>query len=192
MVSTVVLVIAIQILAMLSVLFVYASRYKQVPPDKAMVVYGRQMHPGMKIGYRIITGGGKFLLPVIEDVRYMDLGLKEANLEIDNLRTDPSRGAKPVRIRLTALYGIGDDPSVLHVATEHLLGKTGEDVKRITETLIEGHVRGIAATVPAEEIDLNREEVEKRFVTMARQDLLNIGIDIKAFAIVQVTRKGVS
>ncbi|NIP36131.1 MAG: hypothetical protein GWN18_14375, partial [Thermoplasmata archaeon] len=44
--TTLLLVVVIQVMAILSVLFVYASRYKKVSPDRAMVVYGRQMRPG--------------------------------------------------------------------------------------------------------------------------------------------------
>jgi flotillin len=181
----------IMLVAMLAVLAVYASRYKKVPPDKAMVIYGRKMHPRAMIGYMILSGGGKFLLPIVEDVKYMDLGLKQVVLELDNLRTDPSKGAEKVRINLVALYKISGDRSALPVACEHLLDKTAEDIKRMTEVMIEGHFRGIAATMTAEQIDRNRTEVEDKLRLMAWHDLLNIGIDIKAFAIIRVQQKGV-
>jgi len=172
------------------VLFIYASRYKKVPPDKAMVVYGRKMHPGSRIGYKVIVGGGKFLLPIIEDMKFMDLGLKQAVLELDNLRTDPTKGASLVRINVVALYRISAEKTGLHIASEHLLDKTPEDIKRIVEVVTEGCVRGIAAKMTPEDIDLNREKVELQLRASAWHDLLNMGIEIKAMAITRVHIKG--
>ncbi|NIS21133.1 MAG: hypothetical protein GWN89_14690, partial [Thermoplasmata archaeon] len=119
-----------------------------------------------------------------------DLGLKESVLELDGLRTDPRRGSSLLRIRLTALYKISSDKSGLHVASEHLLDKTPEDVRRITEVLIEGHMRGIVAMRTAEDVDVRRNEVEKIFMTQATGDLLNIGIEIVTLRIIDVHIKG--
>jgi flotillin len=180
----------VQFVAMFAVLAVYASRYKKVAPDRAMVVYGRKMHPGLKIGYQVITGGGKFLVPIIEDVKYMDLGLKDVILELDSLRTDPTEGSSLVRLYLTAIYRISADPSGIHVACEQLLDKTGEDIKRMVEVTIEGHARGIVATMTSKDIDLNRDEFEKKLRQFVSMDLLNAGIDVKAIAIIRVHRVG--
>ncbi len=191
MVSTsVVLVVTIQVLALLSVLFVYASLYKKVAPDRAMVVYGRQMRPGIKIGYLVITGGGKFLLPIIEDVKFMDLGLKETVIELDNLRTDPGTEPSRIRIRLTALYKISSERSALAVACEHLLDKTPEDIRKMTEVLINGHVRGIVANMSSRAVDMHRQEVEEKLMNQAAGDLLNLGIEVRVMRIIDVHPKG--
>jgi len=185
-----VIVMVVQFLALFALLFVYASRYRKVPPDRAMVVYGRQMHPGVKIGYQVISGGGKFILPIIEDTKFMDLGLKEVVLDLDNLRTDPTKGASPVRVNIAVLYRISAEPSALHVACEYLLAKTSEDVKRMVEAVVQGCIRGIAAKMSPSDIDLNRDEVEEKLKASAWQDLLNMGIEIKALAIIRVHLKG--
>jgi len=176
--------------SMFAMLAIYASRYRKVPPDKAMVIYGRRMNPRTRIGYQVITGGGKFLLPIIEDLKYMDLGLKEVILELDNVRTDPTKGSSPVRINITVLYRISDRPSVLHIACEHLLDKTDEDIRRIVEVNVEGHARGIAATMTPKDIDMDRDEVENKLRSSTWIELLNMGIEIRALAIIRVHQKG--
>lgn len=65
MTDEVVLIMAVLMVgAILSMMVIYASRYKKVPPNKAMVVYGRRMGPGGQ-GYQVISGGGKFIIPII-------------------------------------------------------------------------------------------------------------------------------
>lgn len=188
--ETVVIVVLVQTFAILAVLLVYASRYKRVAPDKAMVVYGRQMRPGTKIGYRVVTGGGKFILPIIEETRYMDLGIKETVLEVDNLRTDPNKDAALIRLKLTAWYRISDERYTIDTACEHLLEKTPEDIKRIIEVNVRGHIRGIVANMTARDVDLHRDQVEEIFQTQAAPDLLNIGIEVRTLRIIDVHVKG--
>ena len=186
-----VIVSIILLFSIFAMLAVYASRYKKVPPDKAMVVYGRKMHPGSNIGYQVLSGGGKFLLPVIEDTDFLDLGVKEVVLELDNVRTDPNEGSSSVRVKLTALYKISSERNAMVSAAECLLGKTEEEVKRMVEVVIDGTLRSIATTMTPRSIDLEREAVGVKVEVSALQDLHKIGIEIRALAIIRVHLQGV-
>lgn len=182
----------ILVFSLLSVLAIYAWRYKKVPPDRAMVIYGRRMHPGSKVGYQVRSGGGKFILPVIEDLDHLDLGVKEAVLELDNVRTDPrEEGSAPVRVKLTVLYKISSERHAMAVAAECLMGKTPEEVKRMVEVIIEGTFRSNATTMTPSGIDRNREAFGTKVHTIARNDLQQIGIEVRALAIIRVHLKGV-
>jgi flotillin len=180
------------IISMLSVVLVFAWRYKKVPPDQAMVVYGRLMSSQAEVGYRVLTGGGKYILPIIEDVQYMDLGLKEIVLDLDNVPTDPLEGSKHVRIKLVALYKISSERNAIYLASEHLLGKTAEDIKKMVKVVIEGTLRGDVCRLTPRNLDLHREEVADSIRKMASGDLLNLGIEIRALAIIRVHIKGVT
>ena len=46
------------------------SRYRTCPSDKVLVVYGQT---GGNRASNCIHGGGKFVLPVIQDYQYLDL-----------------------------------------------------------------------------------------------------------------------
>jgi flotillin len=186
-----VLVVIIQTLAILSVLFVYASRYKRVSPDKAMVVYGRQMHPGVKIGFMVISGGGKFILPIIEEVQHMDLGLKETVMELDHVRTAPGQGSVPVRVVLALMYRVSSDKEGVYKAAVNLLGKTNEDIKRMVEVVVEGTVRETATDYSPRDLDVEREGFGTRVGSLVAQDLHELGIEVRCLNIVRVIHKGV-
>ena len=38
-----IMIVVIMVMTILSMIVIYASRYKKVPPNKAMVIYGRKM-----------------------------------------------------------------------------------------------------------------------------------------------------
>jgi len=189
--ASVIIVIVICLVSLFAMMAVYATRYKKVPPDKAMVVYGRKMHTGSNIGYQVLSGGGKFILPIIENTDMLDLGVKEVVLDLDNIRTDPNEGSSPVRIRLTVLYKISSERDAMMSAAECLLGKTEEEIKRMVEVVIEGTLRSIATTMTPRSIDLEREVVGVKLGVQALHDLQQIGIEIRALAIIRVHLKGV-
>jgi flotillin len=186
-----VIVVSVLVLAMLSQLLVFAWRYKKVPPDRAMVVYGRMMHPGSRTGHRFISGGGKFLLPIVEEMKEMDVGVKALSKELDNVKTDPEHGSSKMRVNLICLYKAATEPSALRVGVEHLMGKSQEDIKRMVEVCLEGAIRTIAYGMSPREIDLGREDLALKVRQGAGAELLNIGIEVTSLAIVDLRERGV-
>ena len=97
--ETTVIVTVIFLFALMSVLLVYAARYKKVPPDKAMVVYGRGMKPGVKIGYRVISGGGKFILPIVEAYEFLPLDVRTLDVVVSDIVTDVATSGAKINIK---------------------------------------------------------------------------------------------
>ena len=64
-ISVLALVIGAIIAYIVIIILFYISRYKRVPPDSAMVIYGKGASDN-KDGMIIITGGGKFGLPMVQ------------------------------------------------------------------------------------------------------------------------------
>jgi uncharacterized membrane protein YqiK len=183
--------VVVLLVAGLSQALIFALRYKKVPPDRAMVVYGRRMPSRVNTSYSFLSGGGKFLVPIIEDMMEIDVGVKALSRELDNVKTDPQRGGSKVRIDMICLYKVSTEPSALRVGVEHLMGKSQEDIKRMVEVCIEGAVRTIAYGMSVRDIDLSREDLANKVQTHEGQNLLNMGIEIRALAIVDVKEKGV-
>jgi flotillin len=140
------------IIAILAGIAVYASRYKRVPPDKAMVIYGRRVAKAGKKGYSVLTGGGKFIIPIIEGVDFLPLDVRTLILSVTDIVTDVKTSGAKVNIEIA------------------------------TKTL-EGHVRGICATMTIETINSDRDTVSERVQNMATKDLRNMGIEIRSFVI---------
>ena len=75
--------IVLLIVAIILGLAVYASRYKKVPPNAAMVVYGRKTKEG--IGYSVISGGGRFILPIFESYEFLPLDVRTLDVNVINV-----------------------------------------------------------------------------------------------------------
>src|SRR2546425_5116716 len=172
-------------LAIFLALVVYASRYKKVPPDKAMVVYGRRTKAG-RAGYEVITGGGKFIVPIVEAYEFLPLDVRTLDVVVTDIVTDVKESGAKVNIKAVAQVRIADDPVVLRTAASQLLHKRDDEVSAIALKTLEGHVRGICATLTIEQINSDRDRVATQVQGLAANDLRNIGLEIRSFVIKEI------
>ncbi len=172
--------------AMMALLVIYAARYKKVPPDKAMVVYGRKMKAGTRMGYQVISGGGKFILPIIESYEFLPLDVRTLDVNVDDIVTDVKTSGAKINIKSVTQIKVSSEPEALRTAAEHLLHKTNHEIDEIAMKTLEGHVRGVCATMTIEAINSDRDLISQKIQNMATADLKNMGIDIRSFVVKEI------
>jgi flotillin len=183
--DVVVLIAALTILlSTFAPVVLFSRRYKKVPPDKAMVVYGKQQVG--KRGYQVISGGGKFIWPIIESYEFLPLDVRTLDVNVDNTVTDVAHKGPKVNIKTVAQVKISSDRTILYTAAEHLLHKSDAEINEIATKTLEGHVRGVCATLTIELINSERESVSGRIQAIATADLNNVGIEIRSFVITEI------
>ena len=166
------------------VLLIYAARYKKVPPDKAMVVYGRAFEGGR--GYKVYSGGGRWIRPIIEAYEFLPLDVRTLDLVVQEIVTDVKLSGAKVNIKAVAQVRISDDPDTLRTAAGQLLHKKDVQIDEIALKTLEGHVRGICATLSIEQINSERDAVASQVQGLAANDLKNIGLEIRSFVIKEI------
>src|SRR2546425_7014181 len=170
--ETILIVVGILVaLAVLGIIGAYAARYKKVPPDAAMVVYGRKY--GGK-GYDVRRGGGKFIVPIVESYRFLPLGIRTLDVVVNEIVTDVTRSGARVNIKAVAQVRISDDPDVLRTAAGQLLHKSDVEINEIALKTLEGHVRGVCATLTIEQVNSDRDAIASKILTMAGGGVENL------------------
>jgi len=182
---TIVLVVLGIVFAIILTLAVYASRYKKVPPDKAMVVYGRKVREG-HVGYQVITGGGKFIVPIVEAYEFIPLDVRTLDVVVNEIVTDVKQSGAKINIKAVAQVRISDDPATLRTAATQLLHKRDPEINEIALKTLEGHVRSICATLSVEQVNSDRDAIATQIQGMAANDLQNIGMEIRSFVIKEI------
>jgi flotillin len=161
---------------------IYASRYKKVPPNTAMIVYGRKQ-VGTGKGFRVITGGAKFIVPIVESYELLPLKIRTLNLDLNDVVIDVENQRSKIRMKVMTQVKISSDPRILDVAAEHLLHKTDKEINYIACKTIEGHIRGICAILSFEDIQIDRDAVAGKVMEYADRDLKNMGLEMRALII---------
>src|SRR5256714_773891 len=183
-------VIVVSIVAILLVVFIllaiWAGRYTKVGPNQVLVVSGRKhtyRDPDGTIqsrGFRIVKGGGTFVMPVVEKVDLLSLELLTIDVQTPEVYT--SKGV-PVRVDGVAQIKVkGDDVSIA-TAAEQFLSKGTDDIKNIATQTLEGHLRAILGTMTVEDIYQNRDAFASKVQEVAAGYMTKMGHSIVSFTI---------
>src|SRR5579864_5032378 len=188
-VSTTGLVIA-GVAAVLFVLFamlaIWANRYMKVGPNQVLIVSGnthKYTDPDGTVrtrGFRIVKGGGTFVLPVFEKVDLLSLELLTIDVQTPEVYT--SAGV-PVRVDGVAQIKVKGDDISISTAAEQFLSKDTAAIKNIATQTLEGHLRAILGTMTVEEIYQNRDAFASKVQEVAAGDMANMGLSIVSFTI---------
>jgi len=181
---------ALAIVAVVFVIFVglmvWASRYTKVGPNQVLVVSGKKkkvLDPDgtERIrGFRVVKGGGTFVIPVLEKVDILSLELLTIDVQTPEVYT--SKGV-PVKVDGVAQIKVkGDDVSIA-TAAEQFLSKDTAAIMNIAMQTMEGHLRAILGTMTVEEIYQNRDAFAQKVQEVAAGDMANMGLGIVSFTI---------
>ncbi len=172
-----------------SLLAFVAKNYKKIPPNKAAVVYGRkkkvtiitQDEDGNDVettvpkGYRVIAGGGVFVIPIIESYEFMNLSNR--SLEVD-VQKAPNADGVMTTIEGVANVKFSSETNLLRVAVERFLGRPDEEVNKIILKNLEGHLRAVVGKMTMEQLIGDKTELNKAVLDEADEDFNKMGIEI--------------
>ncbi|HXT12425.1 MAG TPA: SPFH domain-containing protein [Candidatus Angelobacter sp.] len=167
-------------------LALWASRYTKVGPNQVLVVSGGRHRiidadgTARDIGFRIVKGGGTFVMPVKEKVDILSLEILTIDVQTPEVYT--SKGV-PVKVDGVAQIKIKGDDISIATASEQFLSKTTDEIKNIAMQTLEGHLRAILGTMTVEEIYQNRDAFASKVQEVAAGDMANMGLGIVSFTI---------
>jgi flotillin len=183
--ATVVAIVGIVIVIFIF-LAIWASRYTKVGPNQVLVVSGRQYRyadpdgTAHVRGFRIVKGGGTFVLPVVEKIDVLSLELLTIDVQTPEVYT--SKGV-PVKVDGVAQIKVKGDDISIATAAEQFLSKGTDEIKNIAMQTLEGHLRAILGTMTVEEIYQNRDAFASKVQEVAAGDMANMGLGIVSFTI---------
>jgi flotillin len=177
---TIALVVGVVVLFLL--LYMVFSRYTKVGPNQVLIVSGRKhaLEDGSQVGFRIVKGGGTFVLPIFEKVDILSLELLTIDVQTPEVYT--SKGV-PVKVDGVAQIKVKGDDVSIRTAAEQFLGKATDEIRNIATQTLEGHLRAILGTMTVEEIYQNRDAFASKVQEVAAGDMANMGLQIVSFTI---------
>ncbi len=175
--------IILGVLAFFAIFYIVATRFKTVPPNRALVVYGKKTG---KKGYYITTSGGKVILPIVQ--RYGWLNLEISTLDINVYDVVTKEGVM-LDVEAVTQVQIDKKNEALETAANMLLDKSTKDIEYVAQRSLEGHVRGVCATLTIEQINSDRDSVSRSILEVAVKDLENMGLNVVSFTIRDINDK---
>ena len=180
-----ILAVGMNVIAIMALIIIYARQYKKVPPNKAMVVYGAKQRRTRK-GYMVITGGGKFIQPILEKYVFLSLEARPLKIALNKVRVDTRNARAIIALKANSVVRITSDQKIMDLAAVNLLGKSDKEINEIAMNIIEGPVRNVCAHTTLEEIRDNFPQVSSTISDTANSDLNKVGLEMVSFNIVDV------
>ena len=154
-------------------------------PDEILIFSGRQHRTadGREVGYRLVSGRG-FRRPIVETVERMDISLISVPMTVTGAY---SEGGIPLTVHAIANVKISSNRKVVGNAIERFLGRGKQEVARVAKETMEGHLRGVLATLTPEEVNEDRLKFANMLSAEAGDDLEKLGLQIDTLKIQHVS-----
>lgn len=155
-------------------------------PGELIVISGRRHKTaeGQQLGFRLLTCGRTIKIPILERIERMDGRLITVPIHIKGAY---SEGGIPLSVPAIANIKLSSDPSLMANAVERFLGKSQEQIARVAQETLEGHLRGVLATMTPEEVNTDRLKFAEQLKDEAEADLAKLGLQLDTFKIQHIS-----
>jgi flotillin len=124
---------------------------------------------------RVISGGGAFVWPVIQEFAYLDLTPIQVDIPLKD-----ALSAENIRVAVPSVFtvAVGQDHETQQNAAARLLSLAGDaqQIKRQAQDIIFGQLRQIIASMKIQEINSDRDALLTRIQTHLMPELKKIGL----------------
>ncbi|MDG1481932.1 MAG: SPFH domain-containing protein [Myxococcota bacterium] len=168
--------IAVGLLAFITIAkqFLFIGR-----PNELLIFYGRG-----STSQPLLGGGRRWRIPLLENVDRMVLNTIPIDIQVSGAY---SRGGIPLEVHAVANVKISSDEKVVGNAIERFMGRDRAELQRVAKETLEGHLRGVLATLTPEEVNEDRLKFAGALVDEAEEDFEKLGISLDVLKIQAVS-----
>ena len=170
-------------------LFVVAAKFflRICGPNEALIISGflsGSEVDGRKRGFKPVIGGRCLSIPGLTEVDRMSLALMEVPIAVRNAY---SSGGIAMNVEAIANVKISSDERVISNAIERFLDTSQEEVRRVAKETLEGHLRGVVATLTPEQVNEDRLVFAEAMTKETEEDLKKLGLHLDTLKILHVS-----
>ncbi|MCL2129532.1 MAG: SPFH domain-containing protein [Treponema sp.] len=140
---------------------------------------------GRPKGFRTISGGRAFVIPLLQRFNRFDLTPITIEVVVDSAI---AAGIVPLNVKATVSFAIaGNEAGRSYAVTRILnLASDRDDLAKIAGDIIEGHLRDSIASMTPEQVMKDKDALVSRMINVCKGDLENIGLQIITMNIADV------
>lgn len=162
--------------------------YHVPEPDEAMLISGRKgkSDGGQMLPFRIVTGSGAFVLPVVNRVSFLSLAMQEATVE------EPCFTQQGIMIGVHAViaFKVGNDEDAIAAAARRFLNDNGSQMTALVGRIFAGHLRSIVGSMTVEDIIREQQKLGENILNASKLEMGNLGLVVDSLQISQIDDQG--
>lgn len=154
--------------------------YKVPAPDQAMLISGGRR--GMSgAPFRVVTGHGKFVLPVFRKTRFLTLSMQEAEVS----ETCVTKQGISLTVKAVIAFKVGNDAESIINAGQRFLSDQ-DQMSTLTARIFAGHLRSIIGSMTVEEIVTERQKLAEEVLDTSKSEMAKIGLTVDSLQIMSI------
>jgi uncharacterized membrane protein YqiK len=144
--------------------------YRRPAPDEAMLISGgRYGQPGAP--FRVVTGHGAFVMPILRKVRYLTLAMQEAQVAEQCV----TRQGVTLLVRAIVAFKVGNDQESIISAAQRFLSDQ-QQMPVLAGRIFAARLRPVVGSMTVEEIVHDRRKLEIEVLNGSRPEMAAIGL----------------
>ncbi|GGX75828.1 SPFH domain-containing protein [Streptomyces anandii] len=151
--------------------------YRVPAPDEAMLISGGRRGLG-GAPFRVVTGHGKFVLPVLRKVRFLTLSMCESEV----VETCVTKQGIALHVRAVIAFKVGNDTESIINAGQRFLSDQ-DQMSVLTGRIFAGHLRAIIGSMTVEEIVTERQKLAAEVLDTSKTEMAKIGLIVDSLQI---------
>jgi uncharacterized membrane protein YqiK len=181
---TLIAVIAVIIGVPLISAILFKVLWKVPAADEALIVTGFGVK-GRAVGdriFKIVTGGGAFVMPVLQKAQYLGMKADKALLEVEGVDSQKI----PVGVRGIAIFKVGDDErSITNAGVRFLEAQQGQ-MHDLVREVFHGHLRSIIGGLSVEDLIAKRNELAQATREASADEMQKLGLVVDSLQIQEI------
>lgn len=168
-------------LIILTILIQLITKMKIVGGNELGIVSGK----GSEKGFRSISGGRIFIIPLLNKFAKLDLTPHTIEVAVESAIAS---GVVPLNVKATVSFALAsNEAGRIRAATRILvLAKDYNRLRKVASDIIEGHLRDSIASITPEQVMKDKDALVARMINVCKSDLENIGLEITTMNIADV------
>jgi flotillin len=151
--------------------------YRVPAPDQAMLISGGRRGLG-GAPFRVVTGHGKFVLPIFRKTRFLTLAMRESEVT----ETCVTKQGIELSARAVIAFKVGNDRESIVNAGQRFLSDQ-DQMSVLTGRIFSGHLRAIIGSMTVEEIVMERQKLATEVLETSKTEMAKIGLIVDSFQI---------
>jgi flotillin len=155
-------------------------------PNQILVIAGRRHRrgDGQTVGYRVITGGRAFALPLLERRSWMDVRIVPVSLHVEKAY---ALGGTPIDVEAIATVKIETDAASVGNAIERFLHHDPKELVEVSRQTLEGQLRAMVAALSPEQVNEDRLRFAHEVAEVVQPEMGKLGLRLDTFKLLRVS-----
>jgi flotillin len=159
--------------------------YRVPAPNEALLISGRKQRGAEALQFKIVTGHGVFVIPIVSRASTLTLAMQEAEVVEDCF----TKQGLTLAVEAVIAFKVGDDHESIAAAARRFQGDQTQ-MSTLVGRIFSGHLRSIIGSMTVESIIREQQTLADAIVDASRIEMARIGLSIDSLQISSIDDKG--